>query len=486
MKKFLKHNILLYFIIIVAFLYRIRGLFNPLTDYHSWRQTDTASVAYNFYVGGMNILKPQLNVYPQIRELEFHIYPYIVALLYKIFGFHEYLGRIVSIFFGLGTIIFIYLIAKLFFDEKVALWSSAFFAVSPMSVYYNRTFMPESCMLFFITSGMYYFLRWVKESKSYQFILSLVLLSFAFLTKITSVHILLTVVYLLYLHRRKNFVSWMFIPLVLVLPFLWYYYWHQVCVLSGGGCSFWEVGKDKWFNIPILTNLDFYRRIWLQYLGELHFAYSGYLFFIIGFFTKLQKEQKFLRVWVLSVFVYFIVVAVGNYVHEYYQLPMLIPGSILVGVGIQKLYSKYGMKLWLLILLLWLPIYGFTKSRDRMKFDFNYKIAGEYLNKISHEEDKIVVISDGEPEVLYYAKRKGWHVDLKQIYNIEIEKFVQQGAKYLVILPKEKKVNLNLKNPVVGEFSSEELDKINKVFHGFEIVYLSKNFVVIHLGKERN
>jgi hypothetical protein len=95
-----KNFLILMIILLIAFVYRIRGLFNPLLDYHSWRQTDTATIAYNFYSTDMNIFKPRLNVFPEIRELEFHIYPYIVAVLYHIFGFHEFIGKLVSIFFG--------------------------------------------------------------------------------------------------------------------------------------------------------------------------------------------------------------------------------------------------------------------------------------------------------------------------------------------------------------------------------------------------
>jgi hypothetical protein len=37
-------------IILLALFLRCQGLFNPLLDEHSWRQTDTAAVAYNYYL----------------------------------------------------------------------------------------------------------------------------------------------------------------------------------------------------------------------------------------------------------------------------------------------------------------------------------------------------------------------------------------------------------------------------------------------------
>ncbi|MCX7956598.1 MAG: glycosyltransferase family 39 protein [Endomicrobia bacterium] len=476
--------VILSFILFIALLYRLRGLFNPLTDYHSWRQTDTASVAYNFYVSNMNIFTPRLNVFPEIRELEFHIYPYIIAILYKIFGFYEFLGRLVSILFGIATTIFLYFIVKLIFDEEVALWSVAFFAVNPMAVYYNRTFMPESCMLFFTIAGIYYLLKWVREGGTTKYILSIVFISGAILTKATSAYILFVVVYLLYLYKKKELLSWwIYIPLVLILPFLWYYYSHLIFVRAGGAGSIWNIGTDKWFNKEILTNVNFYRRIWLQHLGELYFAYIGYLFFIVGFFSKMTKEQKFIRVWVVAIFIYFVVVAVGNYVHEYYQFPILLPGSILVGVGIKELMLKWQRyKVWLVILLLWFPIYGYTKSRQRMKFDVNYKIAAEALAEVSLAEDKIVVVSSGEPEVLYYAKRKGWHFDIDKIKQLNLEKYIKLGAKYLIILPKEKKVNLSYDNAVVSTFQPSELVEIDRLKEKFNVIKSSNSFFIFKLS----
>ena len=40
---------------------RLYNLTAPLLDYHSWRQTDTAAIARNFYYNGFNILYPQID-----------------------------------------------------------------------------------------------------------------------------------------------------------------------------------------------------------------------------------------------------------------------------------------------------------------------------------------------------------------------------------------------------------------------------------------
>ncbi len=467
---------ILLLILLVAFFYRIRGLFNPLLDYHSWRQTDTATVAYNFYSTDMNILKPRLNVFPEIRELEFHIYPYIVAILYRIFGFYEFIGKLVSIFFGLGTIVFLYLLTKKYFDEDVALFSAAFFAVSPMAVYYNRTFMPESTMLFFSVATLYFLTNWLENRKIINYFLSILFFSLAMLTKATSLYLVFPIIYLFVCEKKKvSTYCLLHLFLSLIPPFLWYYYQHQIYMSAVGGQSIWHVGTDKWFNKDILLNLNFYRRIWLQHLGELHFAYTGYLFFFIGLFSHLKEKQKVFRIWVFAVFFYFIVVAVGNYVHEYYQLPILLPGSVFVGLGIVRMIEKIKnstkykvlLEIIMVVFLLWLPIYGYTKSRERMRFCYVYKAAAEKLAEVSSPQDKIIVVSSGQPEVLYYSRRKGWHFRY-DIDENKIKDCISNGAKYLVYVAKEKKYSSSLKKIDLPKFDDDK--KVINSINNWEVI----------------
>ncbi|GIS84297.1 MAG: hypothetical protein CM1200mP16_05970 [Nitrospina sp.] len=83
-------------------------------------------------------------------------FTYLVALLYKIFGFNEILGRLVAIALdGLDLVSLSF--RKTLFRRNFVLVACALFAVLPFSVYYSRTFMPESAMIFFSISMVYMF-----------------------------------------------------------------------------------------------------------------------------------------------------------------------------------------------------------------------------------------------------------------------------------------------------------------------------------------
>ena len=119
--KSIRSSKILLGIFFIALAIRLWGVTNPLLDFHAWRQTLTATIAYNFYADGMNFVTPRLNMIGSIFHFEFPLYTYLVALLYKIFGFDEILGRLVAIAFSMGSIWFLYLLGKRYFDENSAL-----------------------------------------------------------------------------------------------------------------------------------------------------------------------------------------------------------------------------------------------------------------------------------------------------------------------------------------------------------------------------
>src|SRR4030081_3496478 len=135
-------------IIILAFIVRLYKIDNPIADWHSWRQADTAAVARNFFKLGYNPFVPiydDMSAVSQIgkvnpnryRFVEFPIYESLVYFTYLLNGgVDEKLARLVSIAFSLGSIVFIYLISKEFFDKQTALLAALLFGILPYNIYY--------------------------------------------------------------------------------------------------------------------------------------------------------------------------------------------------------------------------------------------------------------------------------------------------------------------------------------------------------------
>jgi len=134
-------------ILAFGFVLRLYHVNAPIIGIHAWRQSDTAAMARNYYENGFRFLYPQIDwggSTPGYAETEFPMYPYMVSLVYKLFGFSDSYGRLLSAIFGVMAIYFMYRLVRLVATNKVALWSAFFFAVLPLNVFYSRTFQPST------------------------------------------------------------------------------------------------------------------------------------------------------------------------------------------------------------------------------------------------------------------------------------------------------------------------------------------------------
>ena len=69
---------------------------------HVWRQCNTLAVARNYYQEDMNILKPRVDHRKGtdgVTGMAFPLYEYLLASIYKEFGFKPYTHRFLQLFF---------------------------------------------------------------------------------------------------------------------------------------------------------------------------------------------------------------------------------------------------------------------------------------------------------------------------------------------------------------------------------------------------
>ena len=162
--------LLLFFILLLAFVLRFYRINAPLADWHSWRQADTSSVARHYQNYGINLLYPRyddLSSIPSGREnpkgyrmVEFPFYSTLHTLAYSLvpFSSFEAVGRMISIFFSLMAIVFLYLIIRKVSGTFTALLSAFVYAVLPYNIFYNRTILPETMMIGLSLGSIYFYM----------------------------------------------------------------------------------------------------------------------------------------------------------------------------------------------------------------------------------------------------------------------------------------------------------------------------------------
>ena len=203
-------------ILVLAFLVRVYKIDSPIADWHSWRQADTAAVTRNFIKEGFNPFIPKYDDMIGMAEkpmpnqgryrfVEFPIYNMAAYPLYLLFGVQEWLHRLVSIIFSLGSTVFLYLLCKKYISVGVALLTSFTFALLPFNIYYSRTILPEPTFIFFSLGMIYFIERWIFKNTPLNFWLGLFFAALAFLIKPWAIFYPRPQLYIIYLKEKRIF-----------------------------------------------------------------------------------------------------------------------------------------------------------------------------------------------------------------------------------------------------------------------------------------
>lgn len=461
-------------ILAVGVFVRTYKLDAPLADWHSWREADTASVSRNFIKDGFNMLYPQSDSLLALNEHqlpnpnryfinEFPIYNATVALLYKQFGIHEYLGRVVSIATSMIGALALFGIVNILIGTGPALAVLLYYCLLPYNIYYSRVFMPDPTFVALSILSLYWCVQWVRSEKDrfgwalmFTFALAMLVKPYAIFTAIPMFYWVLInwgvkafkrpVVYIVALGS--------FIPLA-----LWRY--HYSLHPEGSFASTWLLnGGDIRFKGA------FFRWLIFERLNRIIFATGGFALFIAGLFSShLKKNYSLFFVWTLSVLLYMTIFAKGNVNHDYYQLPIVAPGVVLIIIGsmalinlgktfIQKMVNG-SLVLALLVLSLafgWFEVRGFFNINNPAIVE-----AGKKVDEITPKDALVIAPYQGDPAFLYQTNRRGWPIG----ENIDMR--IADGASYYVTTSKDDEYNrLKKVYPIIFENDLYSIIKLSK------------------------
>ncbi len=84
---------------------------------------------------------------------------------WKNFGHSEFILRLLSVIFGVGSVVGIYFLGKLFFDIRTALISSFVLAISPLHILYSQELTVYSLLVFLVLLLIYFFKKVFESGK---------------------------------------------------------------------------------------------------------------------------------------------------------------------------------------------------------------------------------------------------------------------------------------------------------------------------------
>jgi 4-amino-4-deoxy-L-arabinose transferase-like glycosyltransferase len=452
-------------ILLIALVLRLKGIHNPILDHPGWRQGDTASIAKNFATLQYNILYPQTNYNgppPNYVELELQIVPIIAATLYKIFGVHEVIGRLTTIAFSLGTVGVLAFFGRWLFASEIAgLLAALLYAIMPGSVYYGRTFTPDTTMVFFLCATLYLVARLLVDEERWTartVTRATAVLTLAFLAKPVSLAALVPIVALVAQRARSGRTfRWSAVAVLLLVPLGILYGYDRI--VSSHAEWHWASGITRLHVLPqlkaALTNGTAFHvkivqfREMLNVLAAIMIGPAITALGILGFIfmPATTRSRTLLWGWLLGGLAYTYVVVTVERVDYYMYL--LLPVAALTAAGflarfVQALASASVDRTWkyaaaaggLLVLAaiayqnrqIVKPYYAYNRQVYRNALALNATLA----------KDALIVMGHYDPSVLYYIGRYGWEEDPYLWTTFDEESAIRKGARYFIAIEKNR------------------------------------------------
>lgn len=458
--------ILIAVVMILGFLARTYKIHNPIADWHSWRQADTAAVSRNFIKDGFNPLYPQYDALNPLNETgqpnpkryffaEFPLYNILTYFIYLKFGVHEEFARLVSIFFATITIPFLYLLVREYSSKRVAFLAALVFSLLPYNIYYGRVIMADPMYICFGVLTLYLVSRWLSKDSIIFMILAGISGAIAVLAKPYALVLIIPIVYLFY--RKwgiKTVTKWtiyVFLILVAVPFWLWRHHIYQHPEGMFGTTWLYNQGNIRFTGA-------YFRWLIFDRMNRLIFATGGFALFFIGIIRGIsKKEGYFYLMWLVSIFAFFVVIAKGNVTHDYYQMPIVPIGCIFIALGFDFLLShgtKYvgrGINI-LVAVSLFVIMLSFGWYEVRGYYNINHPEiveAGKAVDRILPKDAIVIAPYDNDSAFLYQTNRHGFTYG-----GDKVAKYIQDGATHMVSVNYDEATNYWINECTVVERTS--------------------------------
>lgn len=466
--------ILLFFGLLVR-LYKIN---NPVADWHSWRQADTASVSKIYAEKGINLLFPKYHDVSSIqtgkknpeglRFVEFPVYNAIHALLFKNIGLVslEIWGRLLSILSSLVSAVLIFCIGRRYLNKWAGLLASFFFLFIPYNIYFSRVILPEPMGTMFALFGMFFFIKHIDHEKIQNLLFSGIFFALAVLIKPFYLFYTVPLIYLLdkkyslkkLFKDRKTIIPFIVYSIIILAPFI---LWRVWIGRYPEGIPFykWAFNGNK-----IRFKPAYWYWIYGERLGRLILGVWGIIPFIFGILF-FKKKNLFNVFFLIGQLIYVLVVATANVMHDYYQISMVPAVSLILSQGcvffwdnefFEKRLSRFLIVFSVFIML----ISGWFQSKEYYNINHPEIIEiGKIVDRITPKDALILAPYNGDTAFLYHTGRSGWPA-----VDSSVKEIAEKGADYYV------SVNLNDKDTI-------------QAMNEYEVVEKNPTYIILDLNK---
>jgi len=445
---------------------------------HQWRQCDCLSLTMNYYQDSNRFFEPAMHNLGEDgtgkTANDFPILYYTIAQIWKLFGPHEFIYRLMNILIMFAGLALLMKMTEHFLkDSYWAIIMVLFLFTSPTLVYYTNNFLTNITAFGLVLVAWYFFYSHYQNNSTRSYILFFVFFALAGLLKISSLLSLLALLALIILHhlihlvkkegstpvfRRTNLIGFI---LVLAMVSSWYIYArfyngrHNDGYFLIGILPIWDADwnhitrifnaikdhlKHAYFH-PVMSwslvfmwffNILFYKRTNPFLLGLTILTTLGMISFGLLFYQALEQ-------------------------HDYYMINqmILVPLIIIAFLDLLKqrfpyLYHALMIRLLFVVLLIFCMAFTRThinyryspdgwENENRTLYTYGLETIEPYLDSIGvGKEIKVICGTDHSINIsLYLMNRKGWTGFNLHDDSLMIASKIEEGARIMMAYEKK-------------------------------------------------
>lgn len=233
------------------------------------------------------------------------LYIWLIAIGFKLFGINEFAARFFSACFGMATIVAVYYLGRMLFDEWVGLFSSLVLLTTGTFFMYARRAMFDVTFTFWVVLALIFFIKGLKQRE--YFLLFGASTGMAVLTKsvIGCSPLLIAFAYLVITREYKIILDPFFIGGHLVAacisgPWFAYQYVHHRVHFVEGHIK-WLLFKSAVEHENAIDPAWYVKQLLVVYWPWLPFAVSGLIMAIVAAFKRFDSRSLFLLCWTVSI-----------------------------------------------------------------------------------------------------------------------------------------------------------------------------------------
>ena len=318
----------------------------PPTDLHQFRQTQTLSTIYNFYVSGVDLLRPEIdtNGSKSVVILEFPLYQAIVAAIMRYFGYAEAFGRVLNIVgMAIASVSLFYWISRSY-GQKSAIISLCILLLTPETIFWSSAIIIDPFAVAIAIVAMVCLFLWLERERRLFLVAGIALASIAVSIKLTAAFIPLGIFFTFALmdvvvaRRWRRLAELCATGVSIAIAFAAWYaysYWNNV-----QNPHQYTNSSVVWYLGTSAQRLSL--RIW-AHMGDRLLVNSLAALGLVGAVLTIFAGGRAARLAAIAFAVsilYFAIFINLNFVHTYYQFPFAVANAIAGGLGLGFLAEK--------------------------------------------------------------------------------------------------------------------------------------------------